>query len=145
MKKRIIFLVLLLSIIIISIINYKPKIYKWSYSLPNHYYVGKIDKDNVILGKYVNNKLTIEKDGKIIGISEYIEAFSYQNNYIFIRSLTNDNELKLNYYIVDSKLEVIYGRYDLDAFNEKVSSLELSNDINWLKSADFEKDRWENI
>lgn len=142
MKNRI--LILLLIIPCIFLLSFllptrEPKVKKWTYNLPNDYVAGKVGVDKVIIGEYVNNKLDVKKDGKTIGLSEYVEAFAYNDKYIYARCLTSENYLTINYYIIDSEEEKIYGSYELEGFLDKLKELELSDEIDWLESADFDK------
>ena len=137
MKKRIvILLVVIVGVFVLSMLI-PTKVNKWTYSLPNGYVVGKIGIDNVIIGKFVDNKLSAKDGNKTIGISEYVEAFATNDKYIYARTLTDDNYLTVNYYIIDSEEEKIYGSYELEGFLDKLLELELSNEIDWLQSADF--------
>ena len=137
MKNRILILlgIIILAIVLSMIIPVKVK--KWTYSLPNHYVIGNVSKDSVIIGKYVDGKLVTKKKGKTIGVSEYVEAFSYEDNYIYARTVLSD--LSVNYYVIDSSLEKIYGSYELEGFLDKLKELELSTDIEWVQSTSFDK------
>ena len=140
MNKKILLLLLIIPVIfILSLYTTTPNFKKWTYNLPNHYVVGKVGEDDVIIGKYIDNKLTAKTDDKTIGISEYVEAFSYSDKYIYARTLTNEKKLTVNYYIIDSLEEKIYGSYDLEGFNNKLEELNLTTEVNWNQSANYDK------
>ena len=116
MKNR---LLLVLGIIVLSIvfsIIIPVNVKKWTYSLPNNYLVAKVSNNQIIIGKYFNKKLSTKKDNINIGVSEYVEAFATNNEYIFARCLNNKNDIVVDYYIIDSKNEKIYGSYELEGF-----------------------------
>ncbi len=120
------------------------KINKWTYNLPNNYVVGKVSKDSVIIGKYVNNKLVTKKDNLNIGVSEYVEAFATSDNYIYARTINNKNDIVVDYYIIDSSLEKVYGSYELEGFLDKLKELDLSSEIDWITSSSMDG-RWEDL
>lgn len=140
MKNRIliIFGIIILAIILSMIIP-TGKEKKWTYNLPNHYVVGKVSKDSIIIGKYINNKLVTKDNDKTIGISEYVEAFAVSDKYIYARTITSDNYLTVNYYLIDSSNEKIYGSYELEGFLDKLKQLELSTEIEWVETANLNK------
>lgn len=111
----------------------------WTYSLPNHYVVGKISNDKVIIGKYINKKLVTKKDNLNIGVSEYVEAFATDQQYIYARCINSKNDIAVDYYIIDSSLEKVYGSYELEGFLDKLKELELSNEIEWITSSSIEE------
>ena len=139
MKNRVLLLLLIIPVVFGLSFLIPTKVKKWTYSLPNHYVVGRISNEEVIIGKFVNNKLTAKDKDKIIGISEYVEAFAYNNQYIYARTLNNDNGLNVGYYIIDSSLEEVYGSYELEGFLDKLMELELDTEINWIQSASYDK------
>ena len=136
MRNRILILLGIIVLIVIAILVVPTKEDKWTYGLPNHYVLSKIGKDNIIIGKYVDNKLVTKKDDKTIGISEYVEAFGIDEdyNYIYARTLTNKNDLEVNYYIIDSKEEKVYGSYELEGFLNKLEELKLDIEVQWKDS-----------
>ena len=139
MKKR--FLWITLFFIIGAIIVYfitDVKIEAWTYNLPNDYAIKKTSDTSVVLGKYIDGLFEVENDGKQIGIEEYIAEFSYSKNYIALKCLesTTDN-IEVNFYIIDSKNENIYGPYkDEETYNkveEKIVDEELNQWIETIK------------
>ena len=114
-----------------------PKIEKWTYDLlPNDYAIKKTSETDVVLGKYIDGLFEIERDNKKIGIEDYIAEFKYGNNYISLKCLEpKKNEVKVKFYIIDTKDEYIYGPYqDEETYNkvaEKIVEEELGD---WIKT-----------
>lgn len=139
MKNRILIVLgIIVSMFILSMII-PIKVNKWSYSLPNHYLVAKVSNDQIIIGKYLNKKVSIKKDNSIIGVNEYVEAFATNDNYIYARCINNKNDIVVDYYIIDSSLEKVYGSYELEGFLDKLNELNLSNEIEWITSSSIDK------
>ena len=139
MKNRILIIlgIIIFSTILSIVIPVKVK--KWTYSLPNHYLVAKVSNDKIIIGKYINKKLATKKDNINIGVNEYVEAFATDNDYIYVRSIDNKNDIVLDYYIIDSNNEKVYGSYELEGFLDKLKELNLSSDITWTTSSSIDK------
>ena len=139
MKNRILIVLgIIISMLILSM-TIPIKVNKWFYSLPNHYLVAKVSNDQIIIGKYLNKKVSIKKDNSIIGVNEYVEAFATNDNYIYARCINNKNDIVVDYYIIDSSLEKVYGSYELEGFLDKLKELNLSNEIEWTTSSSIDK------
>ena len=139
MKNRILIVLgIIISMLILSM-TIPIKVNKWFYSLPNHYLVAKVSNDQIIIGKYLNKKVSIKKDNSIIGVNEYVEAFATNDNYIYARCINNKNDIVVDYYIIDSSLEKVYGSYELEGFLDKLNELNLSNEIEWITSSSIDK------
>jgi len=140
MKKRFIFIAIffLIGAFIIYFIT-EPKVEAWTYELlPNDYIIKKLSNTEVILGKYVDNLFEIEINGKQIGVDEYIAEFSYGNNYIALKCLESNNDnVEVKFYIIDSINENVYGPYKnqetYDAVVEKIVDEELNDWIETIK------------
>lgn len=144
MKNRILIIlgIIILGFILSMIIPVKTK--TWTYNLPNHYVCGKVNNDSVIIGKYINKKLVTKDSDKNIGVSEYVEAFATSGKYILARCINNKNNIVVDYYIIDSSIEKVYGSYELEGFLDKLKELNISDDINWITSSSMEG-KWEDL
>ena len=138
MKER--FLWIIIFFIVGAVFVYlitSPKVEKWTYDLlPNDYAIKKTSETDVVLGKYIDGLFEIERDNKKIGIEDYIAEFKYGNNYISLKCLEpKKSEVKVKFYIVDTKNEYIYGPYqDEETYNkvaEKIIEEKLSN---WIET-----------
>lgn len=140
MKKRI-FIILALTLIglVIIYLTTKPKVELWTYQeLPNNYIIEKISETEMILGKNINGKIVTEVENKQIGVAEYIEQFSYGENYIALKCLKSNKEagsVDVIFYIIDTKNEEIYGPYDLESTYETVKEKIVDEELgNWIKT-----------
>ena len=139
MKKRFLWITIffLIGLVFIYLIT-TPKVEKWTYDLPNNYAIKKISSTDVVLGKYINGLFEVEHKSKKIGIEEYIAEFAYGKNYIALKCLEpTDDNVKVKFYIIDSKNEDIYGPYDNEeTYNlvlEKIIDEELNEWIETIK------------
>lgn len=144
MRNRILILLGIIVFVFVLSMIIPVKVNKWTYNLPNHYVAGKVSNDSVIIGKYINSKLVTKRDNKTIGISEYVEAFASSDKYIYARCIDNKEDIVVNYYIIDSESEEIYGSYELEGFLDKLKEFNLTDEINWITSSSMEG-RWENL
>lgn len=137
MKKRILWIIIffIIGATIIYIIT-TPKLVNWTYDLPNNYAIKKTSDTKVVLGKYINNIFEVKYEDKQIGIEDYIAEFSYSNNYIALKCLesTIDN-IKVKFYIIDSKNDNIYGPYfDEETYNEVKKKI-IDEELNeWIET-----------
>lgn len=132
MKKRFLWitLFLIIGLIIIYFITI-PKVEMWDYDLPNDYVVKKESETEVIIGKYKNNQINKNKI-----INEYIAEFSYSDNYISLKCLdvTNKN-VKINFYIINSKNDEIYGPYyDYETYSNAKDEIINEKLSNWIET-----------
>lgn len=144
MKKRL-FIIIFLTIIGLGIIDYhfKPKVKLWVYEdLPNNYIIEKKSETKMIVGKKDKDKIVIKREDKEIGLEKYIAEFSYSNNYITLKCASTNketNSIDVEFYIIDSKNEDIYGPYNLEStyleVKEKIVTEELSD---WIKTIELE-------
>lgn len=138
MKKR--FLLITILFLIGSFFIYfitEPKSEKWTYDLlPNDYAIKKTSNTEVVLGKYIDGLFEVEKDEKQIGVEDYVAKFSYGKNYIALNCLeSSDNNLKVKFYIVDSKNENIYGPYNDEETYNKVKERIVDEELNeWIET-----------
>lgn len=137
MKKKIILIIafLLIGLITIYLIT-EPKVEKWIYKLPNNYAIKKTSDTDVVLGKYIKGSFSTKNNGKQIGVEEYIAEFSYGENYIALKCLeTNSNSVKVNFYIIDSKNENIYGPYENEEIYNEVKEKIIDEELNeWIET-----------
>lgn len=140
MKKR--FLWITIFFIIGAIVVYfitSPKVEKWTYELPNNYAIKKTSSTEVVLGKYIDDLFEVKQDDKQIGVEDYIAEFSYSENYVSLKCLepTNDN-VKVKFYIIDTKNDNIYGPYQdeetYNAVSEKIVEEELND---WIETIEM--------
>lgn len=144
MKKRL-FILIILTIIGLLIIDsqVKPKVRLWSYDkLPNDYIIEKKSEIKMIIGKKSQDKIITKRNDKKIGLEKYIAEFSYSDNYITLKCASSNEEtssIDVEFYIIDTKNEDIYGPYDLEStyleVKEKIVTEELTN---WIKTLDLE-------
>ncbi len=139
MKKRLlwILIVFVVGLILICLFT-NPKIEKWTYDLPNDYAIKKTSSTQVVLGKYIDGLFEVEKDGKQMGIEDYIAEFSYGKNIIALKCLVEkENNIQVIFYIVDTKQDYIYGPYQdeetYESVKEKIVDEELSDWIETIK------------
>ena len=113
-----------------------PKVEKWTYDLPNNYAIKKTSGTEVVLGKYVDGLFEVEVDDKQIGIEDYIAEFSYSDNYIALKCLIPvDDGVLVNFYIVDSLNNNIYGPYEYeDVYTEVVDSIVDEELSDWIET-----------
>lgn len=137
MKKRLLWILLFLIVGFILICLFtNPKIEKWTYDLPNDYAIKKTSATKVVLGKYIAGFFEVEKEDQQIGIQDYIAEFSYGENIIALKCLKEkDNNIHVNFYIVDTKQDDIYGPYQdeetYESVKEKIVDEELSD---WIET-----------
>jgi len=126
MKNRIlgIIIFLIVGLVIIYFITI-PKVEKWIYKLPNNYIIEKKSDVEVILLK--NNKVII---------NDYIAEFSYGENYITLKCLEQDyNSVVVNFYIIDSLSDNIYGPYEIESdYNQKVDEKVHEKLNSWIET-----------
>lgn len=138
MKKRLIIIIILLLLGLLTIyLITEPKIEKWTYDLlPNNYAIKKTSNTDVVLGKYIDGLFEVEKDGKQIGVEDYIAEFSYGKNYIALKCLEpTDDSVKVKFYIIDSKNEDIYGPYNDEETYNKVLEKIVDEQLNeWIET-----------
>lgn len=138
MKKS--FLLITILFLIGSFLIYfitEPKLEKWTYDLlPNDYAIKKTSNTDVVLGKYIDGLFEVEKDEKQIGVEDYVANFSYGKNYIALKCLeSSDNNIKVKFYIVDSKNENIYGPYNDEETYNKVKERIVDEELNeWIET-----------
>lgn len=137
MKRRLtwIFLFFLLGAISIYFIT-KPKIEKWIYDLPNNYAIRKTKETEVVLGKYIDGSFEVKKDGKQIGIEDYIAEFKYSDNYVSLKCLESVKEgVRVKFYIVDTKNDNIYGPYEVEEVYNEVEKRIIEEELSdWIKT-----------
>lgn len=137
MKKRLLWIVVFFitgAVFVYFITN--PKIEKWTYDLPNNYAIKKTAETKVVLGKYIGDLFEVKKNGKQIGVEDYIAEFKYGKNYISLKCLESlENEMKVKFYIIDSKNENIYGPYDEEKTYNKVAEKIIEEELgNWIET-----------
>lgn len=139
MKKRLLWILVffIIGAVFVYLIT-NPKIEKWTYDLPNNYAIKKTAETKVVLGKYIDGLFEIKKDDKQIGVEDYIAEFKYGENYISLKCLEPEKEnIKVKFYIIDSKNENIYGPYmEEETYNkvvEKIVEEELGDWIETIK------------
>lgn len=143
MKKRLLWIIVFFiigAIIIYFITN--PKIEKWTYDLPNRYAIKKTSETKVVLGKYIEGLFEVEKDGKQIGVEDYIAEFKYGENYISLKCLeSGQNGIKIKFYIIDTKNEYIYGPYDDEETYNKVVEKIIEEELGeWIETINKPKE-----
>ena len=132
MKKRLIFIFLSLIISLVIIWNIPMDDNKWTKQLINGYVIRKEASDKINIG-------IISKDKFISKISDYVFEYSYGKRYILLKCLDNKNGLVINYYIIDSLDNIVYGKYSsYQEFNEKVLELD-DNFSEYVKTIDIDK------
>ena len=124
MRKRLLFILLffLVGATIIYFIT-SPKVEKWTYDLlPNGYSIQKTSEVDIVLGKYINGSFSVNKNGKRIGVEDYIAEFQYGKRYIALKCLEPVIEgVKVKFYMIDSENEDVYGPYDTEEVYLKVA------------------------
>lgn len=112
----------------------------WKYDLPNNYVLEKVNGLKFITGYKDKNKTVIEQDDKKIGIEIYVAEFQYSENFIGLKcAVSNDDSIKVAFYIIDTINQNVYGPYDTnekylavqktimnnEVFNDYISTLEI--------------------
>lgn len=137
MKKRLLWIIvfLLIGTVFVYFIT-NPKIEKWTYDLPNNYAIKKTAETKVVLGKYIDGLFEVKRNEKQIGIEDYIAEFKYGKNYISLKCLESEqNGIKVKFYIIDSKNENIYGPYNEEETYNKVAEKIVDEELgDWIET-----------
>ena len=133
-------ILIMCAVLLTSTLTGCPARDDWSYSeLPNEYMIMRVNGGDVQFGK-VENQQYVKR------IDRYVIAFSYGERYIGIQQIPiespysemiNVEELdqsKLEYYLIDSETDVIYGPWTLYEYNNELEECEISDMCEWIST-----------
>lgn len=139
----------LFSLFLYAIYSGGPATQDWTDdSLPGRYEVSKINDIDIKLIKEVENKESgILFQETVIG--RYVVGYCYNDVYIGVMQLprssdydepredfSNYNENEVDYYLVDSVSEQVYGPYDFEQFNSEINQKQITMG-NWIYSSEY--------
>ncbi len=133
-------IVSLCLVLLITVLTGCPAVEDWSYNeLPNDYTIMRVNSTDVQFGKTENQQY--EKK-----LERYVIAFSYGERYIGIQRIPIEapysevikveelDESKVEYYLIDSETDVIYGPWTLDEYNEGLDRFGVLDMCEWIST-----------
>lgn len=113
----------------------------WIYKeLPNDYAIQKKSDTKMIIGKYIDGTIEIEKDGKRIGFKEYVSEFQKGERYVGFKCVKSaDKGINMLFYIIDTEEDDLYGPYSIESTYQAVKEKIVSEDLGeWIKTSTIE-------
>ena len=113
----------------------------WSYEdLPNSYEVWRINSQDIVVGKVSDN------DSFEVKIERFVLEFSYNDRFIGVKQFPIKQDYNiaidvkkidtsnLDYYIIDSNSDTIYGPYNYYEYKNKCDELKVGTMKEWVKT-----------
>lgn len=113
----------------------------WAYEeLPNNYEVWRINSQDIVVGKASDN------DSFEVKIDRFVLEFSYNDRFIGVKQfpLEQDYDIAidvkefdtsdLDYYIIDSITDTVYGPYSYYEYENKCDELKVGTMREWMKT-----------
>ena len=135
-----IFIIVIFSIVFSACSTFNFGSNDWKYDkLPNNYQVWQINSNDIVIGKYMGVSLDII-------IETYVIEFCFNDMYIGVKQIQGKaeqtykdiedetNSLTPNYYIIDTKNDIVFGPYDIAEYQQKCENLNIDDFSQWIKT-----------
>lgn len=132
---------LILIIVSLTCFTACPALTDWEYKLPNNYKVVHINIDDIHLSK---ERPSGNGGDAIVG--RFILEFCNNDRYVGVKRVSDEGYdsfdideadlTKLEYYIVDTLEDAVYGPFTEEEYNEQLSVLQINDLGDWIKTSD---------
>lgn len=112
-----------------------PGLNDWQYELPNDYEIWHVNSHSIVCGKKdTDNSLSKAVDA-------YIAEFCYNNQFVGLKCIDVPENwdgridgMEQEYYLIDTKIDGIYGPFSEKEYFEEVESNDVSDLSEWIKT-----------
>ncbi len=132
----------LISLFLLTFTGCNLFVHSWTYrELPNDYVLKKLSDTKMVVGKYINNHIETESNGKKIGFEEYVSEFQKGERYLGFKCVKSaDSGIDMLFYIIDTQESDVYGPYSLESTYNAVRDRIVDEEIgDWIKTSSIEE------